>query len=1087
MHLLGRLVSFLVYAFLFLGSSLHPVSGQTDDMTTEDYRIDSMVNYYLRNYEFTKALQTTADYRQRTVKDTKKNAYWLLKTGQIYYYQGNLKSGNDMLNKAKGIMQQLNNPGHLLQFQYAFLQGRHSYIAGRFDEALQWFRKAETHSAFIKNQDPVDNVWFYGAMGNLLCRLDAYHAAIRYYEMAIKAVPGNSFLDLHEINSLKIRQADAYLKTGERDKSDMLVQNCLAYVDTATNPLHPALMDPYLNLIDYSNTLADNYSTTRNLLQNATRILQRSFPADHYYAGILYTKKARQEYMLSDFENTLQYCKHAIQILSKYPYLNSLKQLNYINIARIHYWLERDYVKTINFSRQAIDSLENTELSPAYFYYMIGRSYLQLKNIPLAVANLKKVISLTADQKRFRNNLYCSAAYEELGNIYVKQKNHAAGRNYLLTALAYAKRMSPNGYAVTNINEALGNSYLTMHEYHKALFYFQRSIIAGCHTFSDTAVFANPALEDIILTQNLIMPLSRKAYAFYLLYEKDVSSPAYLENALACQELAVRLIEKRLADIDEERSGMIISDLRNAAMNNAVSYATLLYLKTGSSNYADKAWEYAEKSKMQVLSINTVKRKNLLYSGLPDTLIRKYEKLHNEILTVENQLALEEKDESVDGSGQEALAKLARLYDQRDELVLRLEEDYPAYARLKYKFTVAGIDQVQQILEKDQALVEYQVLSTEIITFVITKSDYAIYFQLIDNEVPDNITRLRRILSSNPLQSDPMLDFQTFVSSSSYLYKKLIEPIYNRIEGKRLVIVPHNQLTQIPFEVLIREKPEKDSQPDYRSLRYLIREFPITYAFSANLLTDKNDKKFGSGTAIFLPDYESSGDNIRRDSLLLSLEGAAYEARAIRRLTIGKLYSQDKADESTFKSRAYRYRILHISSHSVMDETDPDLSYLAMTAPSDTTEDGNLYSYEISQMKLQAQLVVLSGCNTGYGLLRRSEGLVSIARSFLYTGIRTVAFTLWPVADRAGSNLVSSFYKALRSRSTLDKALRKAKLSILEEADPVMAHPYYWAGYIVAGNTDAVPVFRLSFWIIIFISSVAMVFLLVFLYRKINA
>jgi CHAT domain-containing protein len=149
-------------------------------------------------------------------------------------------------------------------------------------------------------------------------------------------------------------------------------------------------------------------------------------------------------------------------------------------------------------------------------------------------------------------------------------------------------------------------------------------------------------------------------------------------------------------------------------------------------------------------------------------------------------------------------------------------------------------------------------------------------------------------------------------------------------------------------------------------------------------------------------------------------------------------------------------------------------------------EDGNLYSYEISQLKLQAQLVVLSGCNTGYGWLLQSEGLISLARSFLYTGIRTVAYTLWPLADKAGSDLVSSFYRAMRSRLPLDKAMRKTKLGYLENADPVMAHPYYWSGYIVAGKTDPVPVFRFTFWIIVLLSTATMTFLFYIIFRKIN-
>jgi CHAT domain-containing protein len=136
-----------------------------------------------------------------------------------------------------------------------------------------------------------------------------------------------------------------------------------------------------------------------------------------------------------------------------------------------------------------------------------------------------------------------------------------------------------------------------------------------------------------------------------------------------------------------------------------------------------------------------------------------------------------------------------------------------------------------------------------------------------------------------------------------------------------------------------------------------------------------------------------------------------------------------------------------------------------MSYTGDTTEDGFLYAYEISQLNLNAQMVVLNGCNTGYGVLRKSEGLISIARSFFYTGVKTVAYSLWPVADNSGSVLVSGFYKELKKNEPLDDALRDTKLSFIESTDPVKAHPYYWANFMIAGNTDPVRLYKYPVWL----------------------
>ncbi len=157
-----------------------------------------------------------------------------------------------------------------------------------------------------------------------------------------------------------------------------------------------------------------------------------------------------------------------------------------------------------------------------------------------------------------------------------------------------------------------------------------------------------------------------------------------------------------------------------------------------------------------------------------------------------------------------------------------------------------------------------------------------------------------------------------------------------------------------------------------------------------------------------------------------------------------------------------------------------------MTAPDDSAEDGFLHASEISLMNLKAQLVVLSGCNTGFGLLLKSEGLISIARSFFYTGVRSMAYTLWPVADKAGSDLTIRFYKEIRRHKTLDCALRDAKLKFLEDADPLKSHPFYWAGYVIVGKTNSVPLTRFPLWPKIMLASVLAAILAWFIYRKVS-
>jgi CHAT domain-containing protein len=100
-------------------------------------------------------------------------------------------------------------------------------------------------------------------------------------------------------------------------------------------------------------------------------------------------------------------------------------------------------------------------------------------------------------------------------------------------------------------------------------------------------------------------------------------------------------------------------------------------------------------------------------------------------------------------------------------------------------------------------------------------------------------------------------------------------------------------------------------------------------------------------------------------------------------------------------------------------------------------------------------MTVLSACNTGTGRLQKGEGVMSLARAFLYAGCPAIVMTLWSVEDESSANLMIDFYKNLLSGYSKDEALRKAKIKHIRLADPLKAHPYYWLGYVSIGDQRA--------------------------------
>lgn len=147
------------------------------------------------------------------------------------------------------------------------------------------------------------------------------------------------------------------------------------------------------------------------------------------------------------------------------------------------------------------------------------------------------------------------------------------------------------------------------------------------------------------------------------------------------------------------------------------------------------------------------------------------------------------------------------------------------------------------------------------------------------------------------------------------------------------------------------------------------------------------------------------------------------------------------------------YRVLHFATHAFLDSNHPELSgiVLSMVDRQGRPQDGFLHLHEIYNLKLNADLVVLSACRTALGREVRSEGLVGLTRGFMYAGAPQVLASLWDVRDRSTAELMRRFYEALLRRGRPPgAALREAQLSMLR--DPRWSNPYYWAAFVMEGE-----------------------------------
>jgi CHAT domain-containing protein len=316
------------------------------------------------------------------------------------------------------------------------------------------------------------------------------------------------------------------------------------------------------------------------------------------------------------------------------------------------------------------------------------------------------------------------------------------------------------------------------------------------------------------------------------------------------------------------------------------------------------------------------------------------------------------------------------------------------------------------------------------------------------------------------------------------LYEALIKPgLDSKI--RNLIIVPDDVLYFLPFETLI-------TRDDGRS--WMIRDYTIAYAPSLSSLRELVMRKKANGKhatkdilAVGDPSYGAGeAPPAPRDQKDAPPDGGSMEEAKFVRLKysgqeiekISALFKparkdtllRDRASEENFKGQDLAdYRIIHFATHAFIDDKKPSRSAIVLSLDQDPKEDGFLQMREVFNLKLKADLVTLSACQTGLGQLIRGEGIEGLSRAFFYAGASSVLLSLWAVNDQASYQLLERFYVHLRSANPVMESLRQAKLEMIDSG--VLAHPYYWAGFVVAGSADAVIFPRsLNKWMIVTLS-----------------
>jgi len=287
----------------------------------------------------------------------------------------------------------------------------------------------------------------------------------------------------------------------------------------------------------------------------------------------------------------------------------------------------------------------------------------------------------------------------------------------------------------------------------------------------------------------------------------------------------------------------------------------------------------------------------------------------------------------------------------------------------------------------------------------------------------DKVQKLRTSLTEPTHNEGAKFDEQT----SRELFLFLIQPVLKFIKTKHLVIVPHEDLTYVPFQAL--QDPSSGS--------FVAENFQVSYAPSATilgLLTDKPRIKDGRLLAVANP----------------SIEAARTEVKTIGRLYPGrsKIVADTPISKEDLKTWVATYNLVHLSVHGQFEESDPLLSYLELNSAS--PQEGRLTAAEMFGLPLpRGSMVVLSACETGRVTATHANELLGMERALLYAGASDLVLSAWEVDADSTALWMENFYREAQGASPAEAA-RLASLAV--KAHPEYRHPYYWSPFLLTGK-----------------------------------
>ena len=823
-------------------------------------------------------------------------------------------------------------------------------------------------------------------------------------------------------------------------------------------------------------------------------------------------KKLRQENhfeeAVSFFNEAITYCDEINNSILKCKALRQ-QSYNYLNLNKLKQFMENNLkaneiakrlnnvvemiitftnmghyyflIDNINLAMENFDSailLSNREgLPPDVIfdaYYNAGVMRIDIGQYDKAIEHLNMAMGLISADK---SNPYYTACLINLGYTYVKRaltagnsEDYDRALEYFNQALSAAEQAGNEAFEVAVLNN-IGSLKAHLEENLDALYYLNKArnlaekiklnnylvsiytnigiIYARQGDYQNSSLYYDKAIN-LALSENENQTL----WESYLEKGNLLKKQGKLAEAQFYYLNSINIIEtlrSKLA-MEEDKASFLGSDKRLNAYHNLIDLLINLNKQKGEPAYLAQAFNFMERAKSRAF-LDSIDSSSLEKEMPVDIkLVNQEKEVMSDMSRLYTRLIVPDLSEKERG---DLLQEVKNLEAKLDNIKRQIRSENPAYANLTFPEIITYEQASKEFIKGKTAIFTFVIGDDSAYGFALTNRGLKVYPVPTRRELRSKVTNHRRDISDTDNN-----DFR----AGQELYELLLKP--GLADGiKNLIIIPDDILNLLPFETLLTADQNGD---------WLIKKYTVYYAPSLSSLRElahhqnrKNrpkpqhnllavgDPYYGDleekypelSTKAIFQDFYSLTD-LKFYRLRYSHEEVRRISSLIPRSTV---LEREKASEDLVKSANLAdYKIIHFAAHGLIDDQKPARSAIILTLDNDPAEDGFLQMREVFNLKLNADLVVLSSCQTGLGQFIKGEGIEGISRAFFYAGSSSVVMSLWTINDQVSAQFMERFYYHLKGTENLAEALRQVKLEMIES--DIVSHPYYWAGFILSGD-----------------------------------